>query len=454
MSTINPSTLYSQNQGIFDSRPYMLQAQRLDQARAAREEATNKYYQDLPNRINGAGLDDGDVEGLNNRVNNIKQFWIQNASQIKKGTTPENYNYQKLIREAQGYTEIGKNKVKDLVSAGMLRNQKGNEHLDDDGEFTATLEKAARPIDGGYEGINMATLVKPIKPYDPIQHEREMKSFVPTTFDVEVERDPNDSTKDIQHKIPKYTSDDFMKIGFGAANKYSKNRSYKKEVDDIIANPVTRQSANDLYKKYFKKDAETPQDYAVAFDISVAMPKAEKVDRVNNGQRITAARNKEWDRRNAIGYEQSMAKIRANIQNGTNEPTGNSLDEINGVVGGGRGIGIKNGVVRQNGNLYSGTGIKLPKALIPSSIISSLKSSGYKPEMIDEVELTVQDGIITGFKSEHTGVVSRQNMGNYQRTFDKEPIKAKKQEFGNTKATVPTQQKKVTPPTTIKGKVR
>jgi hypothetical protein len=47
------------------------------------------------------------------------------------------------------------------------------------------------------------------------------------------------------------------------------------------------------------------------------------------------------------------------------------------------------------------------------------------------MKLSVKDGIIESMQNEYTGKVGRQNMQNYQRNFDKEPVKGQRQVFGN-----------------------
>jgi hypothetical protein len=139
----------------------------------------------------------------------------------------------------------------------------------------------------------------------------------------------------------------------------------------------------------------------------------------------------ENDRRAKRNLEYSLIKIRSNIQNNTNEPTGNSFDETTTDFPN-TGITIRNGVVRnKDGSLHSGDGLVISKELLPSSVITSLKSSGYKMDLIDGMKLSVKDGIIESMQNEYTGKVGRQNMQNYQRNFDKEPVKGQRQIFGN-----------------------
>ena len=72
-------------------------------------------------------------------------------------------------------------------------------------------------------------------------------------------------------------------------------------------------------------------------------------------------------------------------------------------------------------------------------MISNLKKNGLKPEKIDKLKLSVVDGQIVNWSSDETGTITRQNMENLQN--NKVPKTAVPAKYGNTKATVPVQQK-------------
>ena len=69
MALINPNNLYSAGNVVLDSNPYMRVALQARERKAAREEAVDKYYQNLPNTLNDKGLRDQEVpivSGLKN----------------------------------------------------------------------------------------------------------------------------------------------------------------------------------------------------------------------------------------------------------------------------------------------------------------------------------------------------------------------------------------------------
>lgn len=144
----------------------------------------------------------------------------------------------------------------------------------------------------------------------------------------------------------------------------------------------------------------------------------------------------EWKQKNAITFGQSLQKIAANRQNATsgyNETSGNAFDEITGIeTNGGKKI-IDGTVYNADGTLYtspSGNGdIFIPKNRIPSSMLTALEASGIK-SIGDGVNVIVRDGVIVGAETKRNGIVSRQNMENYQKKFNTEPQKGAQPQFG------------------------
>lgn len=312
MSLQNPSTLYTQNQGIFDSTPYLKLEQSRIAQQAAKDQALDKYFNDLPSRLNGAGLADEDIPGLNNRVDEIKKMYLQNKDAIRKGGAAR-YNYDKAIRETSGYIEQGKNKAKSLLEAGKLKFQKENKYIFDDPNVAEVIVQGSLPMDDpNYKAVDLAALVVPPKPFDDEVHNKALASIKPSEIEITTVTDPDDNLKDIVTKIPKFAKNEMDKIQTGALENYYSDRSYKNRVDEVAANPETNAILKGVYQRYFGVEPSTAQQYATAYDLSKLQLPQEKVAKFTNLQRQTAGRNAEWDRRNAIAFNQSMQKISAN----------------------------------------------------------------------------------------------------------------------------------------------
>jgi hypothetical protein len=428
MSTNNPAGLYSQNQGIFNSRPYMLHEQQVQAQKAARDEALNKYYQDLPNRINGAGLDQGDIQGLDNRRNELNKYWVENAAQIKKGNTPEAYNYKKIVSDTFGYVEKGKDKIKNLDAFNKLRNSKDFSHLNKNKEAIEKLRLGTLPMDDPmYSFLDARGMAIPLKDFDNAAYIKKFDRIKPSPKEPRYEAIQGDKFKRLEITDKEFTADKLFAIHTVAVKELDDNPSFEKHIKEkIVGDPSFAQ----VFEKHYGHKPETDGDFATAYTLS-QMDLTPTQKPVTNTQAIQTAQNIESDRRAARNQQYSLEKINANIKNGTNEPTGNSFDETNADFPK-TGASIRNGVVRnKDGSLYSGNKLVITKEYLPSSVISSLKSSGYNINLIDNMELNVEGGVIKSMRSSYTGEIGRGNMENYQRKYDTEPLKGTRHKFGN-----------------------
>ena len=79
------------------------------QRKQAREEALDAYEMNRMNRMNEQGVRDIDRPGLDAKVLDMKTFYQANKDRIRKGGTPEAYNYEKMFRDTLGGISKSKN---------------------------------------------------------------------------------------------------------------------------------------------------------------------------------------------------------------------------------------------------------------------------------------------------------------------------------------------------------
>lgn len=146
----------------------------------------------------------------------------------------------------------------------------------------------------------------------------------------------------------------------------------------------------------------------------------------------------DWKRKNDITAPQALQRAliaRQGATNNYNPTSGNAFDEIPDMdMQSGKRI-VNGTVYNPDGTPYSspsGAGdIFIPKNKLPSSVLTSLKAAGVDPSQIGEgVNISVKDGVITTMETKRNGVISRQNMENYQQAFNKEPMKSAQPSFG------------------------
>lgn len=311
MNLINPPALFSGGDVSFDSTPYRVAYQKAQASKFAKNEAMDKYFNDLNRTINSAGLLQPEIEGVNKQLGELQKYGIGNKGSIAKGGAAK-YNIEQQARDIHSYIDIGKQKVKDLSDWAALKKQKGTEYIFADPTIHAKIEKASLPVGQGYEPFSVADAQLPGKPFDDAAHTKRMQIYKPKGEKiVTLGVDPNDNTKDIIQRIPDYKQEQIEQIRLGALSDYhsDEDNSYKRKVDAIIADPAQKEEYAKIYKAYTGEDAATPEDYAAAFDLSKIQNKPETIKRETNNQRGTAHKDAIWGAHNRLTYAQSMRKI-------------------------------------------------------------------------------------------------------------------------------------------------
>lgn len=125
MALINNPNVYTGGNVVFDNSRGLDLAAQLQAKKAAKDEALNQYFNDLPNKINTAGvrkqdLDDPKYGGINREIEAWRTNWLQNKDAIKKGGIPQQEHlgkFQEILRKieqskqrAKTEMEIGKAK--------------------------------------------------------------------------------------------------------------------------------------------------------------------------------------------------------------------------------------------------------------------------------------------------------------------------------------------------------
>jgi len=147
MALINPSNLYSEGQVKLDSTPYLRMQQQQQAKKQAREDALYKYFSELPDKINAAGMRSQDIDGayggFNKKVDTIRKFWDVNKQDILKGgKAAQDYDY--LIRDAKQYADFSKSEGKKDLDMGKPYFEGKHTYDDDDVNI---FSKRQRPID-------------------------------------------------------------------------------------------------------------------------------------------------------------------------------------------------------------------------------------------------------------------------------------------------------------------
>lgn len=278
----NPS--YTGGAVAFNSNPSTNLAIQLYQRKLAREQAFDDYERNRLDRINEKGVRDIDREGLDNRILDLKGFYNANKEHIRRGNTPQAYDYEKRVRDVSSYINASKERTAKADAANKLRQErlKTNRMMDDD--FWDSYQTNEKAIDeDGSKTMDLTKWMSQSAPkYDPSVTIKtfadiKRKPGIPTYADVKGE--PFKKTESITE-----TFDDDAKttIAVRAQNLYDSNDGFAVHVQDQIKDPLQRGRLEKVFTDEFKTAPQSERDYAVASMMEQLQPSITKTKTIED----------------------------------------------------------------------------------------------------------------------------------------------------------------------------
>lgn len=298
MAIVNDPRLYSGGSAILDSTPSVNLYANLLAKKQAKIDALDEYDKKRIDTINPNGVRDVDREGLDGRIGQLRSFYNQNKDNIRKGGTPESYEYEKMFRNVGTYINQSKERTAKQEAAMKLY----QERLKQDGripdDFIAELGENDAAIDA-ISGVEKETgQVRKTKSFDitkwlsqpkPFNQQTYLKSFADVkrlpgkpTYS-EVPGQPLKLTETIEE-----TFDEGGKqvIAARAADKYQNSYSFSEQVKAEMQDPIARKKLEDVFQAEFGTNPTQPEDYATALTMSLLQPKLAKTRNIDNKDAI------------------------------------------------------------------------------------------------------------------------------------------------------------------------
>lgn len=330
MALHNPSGLY-QGQAPLNPLPYVNIALQARARKQAREEAIDKYYQNLPNTINDKGVRDQEIEGLNTMKNDIYSFAQQNKEALrnpKKDNGAAQFTLQKKFRDASAYAQESKNRTATAVKLSQLRGNPKYDYIFRDPKIIDKIAAHEAPIGTeGAEGINFDQLTLPPAPFDANKYLSGIKikpnPTSPTYQDI-----PGDKFNRLEITGKAFSPEDLNALHIQAQTELENNPSFEKQIKEKVeANPQIAAQMADIFQKHYGHPVETEGDLAAAYTLSMLdLTPTQKT--VPNTTAIKDRALSEWLMKNKITFGQSMAKIKANKSGqGSDEDLGYLTDD-------------------------------------------------------------------------------------------------------------------------------
>jgi hypothetical protein len=275
MALQNHPAMYSLGAVELNSQPsvniYALHLQR----KQAREEALDQYELNRMNRINEAGVRDIDREGLDRQVLEMKGYYQANKDRIRRGGTPEAYNYEKMFRDTLG--GISKSKDASARSDALMklraeRLKYGRSTPED--WFEDLRKHEETPIwDEGYSPLELTKYSSQGAPkYNP-KAVLDLVKDVKRVPSMRFEDVPGDKYSRLQFIDESFDDAGKNTISVKAAELYDIDDGFAAEVQQDVSNPMKRGQLEKTFTEQYGTTPQSMSDYAVAKVMQQVQPK-------------------------------------------------------------------------------------------------------------------------------------------------------------------------------------
>jgi len=290
MPVQNDPRMYSGGAVALDSSPSVNMYAQLMAKKQAKEEAIDEYYKKLPSTLNSAGMREQSIPGFNEAVGQTQKYWAENKDKIRKGTTPEAFNYDKMFRELEQKVNEDKNAAKTDLELGKMRFNKENGYIFKDKKFIDNLTQHGLSVfDPNHRAIDLGTVTLPVKPFDAKDQDEYYKSITTgmeagKKYDYSKQYTNPQTGQVIVPTIDVLNDDQIGKAAKRAMELVAEDESKQSYFEDLLHSPNKKdwQALQDAYtsfkdangKRYFEGDVMTAEQAAAADAIiKLSIPK-------------------------------------------------------------------------------------------------------------------------------------------------------------------------------------
>lgn len=296
MAVQNRNDMYSLGAVDLNSQPSVnIYAQHL-QRKQAREEALDNYEMNRINRMNEQGVRDNDRSGLDARVIDLKTFYQANKDKIRKGGTPEAYNYEKMFRDTLAGISKSKQATAEDEVFGKLRLERKKDGRNTPEEwFDIYTKHQQTPVwDENFQPLPLAEFMELNVPvYDAAKSLKGYSDIKRTPGLPRYEQDPSDKFARLEYIDESFDKGAREAIRVRAKNEFDKDGSFANQVKSDFSNTVQRQNLEKTFIDAYGAAPQDMSDYAVAKKLSeLQLTVTGKPKRVYNREQIMKEQQK------------------------------------------------------------------------------------------------------------------------------------------------------------------
>lgn len=276
MALQTPNNLYTFGAVDLNSQPSVnVYAQHL-QRKQAREEALDQYEMNRINRMNEQGVRDIDRAGLDAKVLDMKVYYNANKDKIRKGGTPEAYNYEKMFRDILAGVSKSKNATARAETFNKIRleRQKLGRNTPEEW-FSEYTQHEDTPIwDEKFQDLDLPKYMSQntVK-YDPKKTLDLFKDIKRTPGSPRYEDIPGDKYGRNKFIDETFDKEAKLTIAARASDLYDSNDGFAMEVQEDFNNPVKRGELEKISIQEFGTAPQSMADYAAAKMLQQLQPR-------------------------------------------------------------------------------------------------------------------------------------------------------------------------------------
>lgn len=275
MALQNDPMIYRAGAERFNTQPVVnIYAQTLAR-KQAREEALDNYEMNRMNRMNEQGVRDIDRPGLDQKVLDMKAFYQAHKDKIRRGGTPEAYNYEKMFRDTLAGVSKSKNATARAEAFNKLRleRQKLGRNTPEDWFQDYTQHEDTPIWDERFQDLDLSKFMgqNQVK-YDPKKALDLFKDIKRTPGSPRYEDIPGDKFGRNKFVDESFDTPAKETIAARASDLYDSNDGFATELQADINNPIRRGELEKISVKEFGSAPQSMHDYAAAKALQMLQP--------------------------------------------------------------------------------------------------------------------------------------------------------------------------------------
>jgi hypothetical protein len=268
---INP---YQAGAVVFDQKPYLAFYERQMAREQAKNDALENYFKDLNKNITSAGMRSQDVPTLLQKNKDWQEHYIQNKAAILNPKLDNGAAYSKYMNGYQDQLALAnesKGAQKNAEEVGKLKFNKDFSYVFDDPNIIDDIQHDALPI--GHperKSLDVNSIVVPPKPIGTKERE-EFSKYVVGEIKPDKIRGNTVDVGNFQTQTPvthQYSDQNKIIFGQKASDIYDTDKSWRVEANKMFKelqhDPVQYQQLNNIYKRYYGNEIDSPKEAFMA----------------------------------------------------------------------------------------------------------------------------------------------------------------------------------------------